>query len=126
MELLSGLYSEVGETDFIEEFKETDQFADHIAVMFGGEERAPWDQVGRYTSTYIVLYPVPVHHTYCPRYKSQSITRTSLLSWSVFPPTGPCEAITSKRFILNAGYPAFIILVQDSKAHEDFLTIYCV
>ena len=47
MELLSGLYSEVGETDFIEEFKETDQFADHIAVMFGGEERAPWDQVGR-------------------------------------------------------------------------------
>ena len=61
MELLSGLYSEVGETDFIEEFKETDQFADHIAVTFGGEERAPWDQAGRYTSTYIVLYRYIIH-----------------------------------------------------------------
>ena len=56
MEFLSGLYSEVGETDFIEEFKETDQFADHIAVMFDGEERAPWVQVGRYcTCTSYIL-----------------------------------------------------------------------
>ena len=65
MELLSGLYSEVGETDFIEEFKETDQFADHIAVTFGGEERAPWDQAGRYTSTYIVLYRYIIHTVLC-------------------------------------------------------------
>ena len=50
------LYPEIGETDFIEEFRETEQFADHIAVMFGGEERAPWDQAGRYNSTYVVLY----------------------------------------------------------------------
>ena len=65
MELLSGLYSEVGETDFIDEFKETDQFADHIAVTFGGEERAPWDQAGRYTSTYIVLYRYIIHTVLC-------------------------------------------------------------
>ena len=41
------LYPEVGETDFIEEFRETDQFADHLDAMFGTQERAPWDQAGR-------------------------------------------------------------------------------
>ena len=42
------LYPEFGETDFIEEFKETDVFADHLEAMFGqGVERPPWDRGSR-------------------------------------------------------------------------------
>ena len=42
------LYPEVGETDFIEEFRETDHFADHLDVMFGAQaDRPAWDLQGR-------------------------------------------------------------------------------
>ena len=43
------LYPEFGETDFIEEFRETDRFLDHLEVMFGaGVERPAWDVENRY------------------------------------------------------------------------------
>ena len=49
------LYPEVGETDFIEEFRETDKFVDHLEVMFGEEvERPPWDTQTRYTSSVLI------------------------------------------------------------------------
>ena len=42
------LYPEHGETDFIEQFGENDQFSDHLETMFGaGVERPPWDAQNR-------------------------------------------------------------------------------
>ena len=42
------LYPEHGETDFIEQFGENDQFGSHLEIMFGAEaERPPWDAQNR-------------------------------------------------------------------------------
>ena len=42
------LYPEFGETDFIEEFGENDQFGSHLETMFGTDvERPPWDANNR-------------------------------------------------------------------------------
>jgi len=101
------LYPEVGETDFIEEFRETDQFDDHLAVMFGGD-RAPWDQSGRYTPETVILY-----------YEDISASLVPVPSdWSL------AQALCSKGYIVKAGTPAFIALVRGSKAHQDFLDKY--
>jgi len=103
------LYPEVGETDFIEEFRETDQISDHLAVMFGGE-RAPWDSNGRYTPDSIVIY-----------YEDMSADLVHVpLDWTL------AQVCSSPGFILKAGTPALILLVKDSKAHKDFLNKYSV
>ena len=103
------LYPEVGETDFIEEFRETDHFADHLEVMFGAEvDRPPWDLQGRYSPKSLVIY-----------FEDPDATLVCVpSSWTL------TQAITSNRFKLQAGTPGFIILVKDSKAHKDFLTKY--
>eukprot|EP00092_Neocalanus_flemingeri_P038879 GFUD01042327.1.p1 GENE.GFUD01042327.1~~GFUD01042327.1.p1 ORF type:complete len:397 (+),score=144.01 GFUD01042327.1:95-1285(+) len=103
------LYPEIGETDFIEEFRETDRFADHLEVMFGAQvDRPPWDQQGRYSPQSVVIY-----------FEDQDANLVCVPSdWTL------TQAITNKRFALKAGTPGFIILVKDSKAHKDFLTKY--
>jgi len=103
------LYPEVGETDFIEEFRETDHFTDHLELMFGAEvDRPPWDLQGRYSPQSIVIY-----------YEDPDANLVCVPScWTL------TQAMTSKRFTLKAGTPGFIVLVKDSKAHKDFLTKY--
>jgi len=103
------LYPEVGETDFIEEFRETDQISDHLAVMFGGD-KAPWDPDGRYTPESIVMY-----------YEDVSANLVH-----VPPDWNLAQVCSSKGFLLKAGTPALILLVRDSKAHKDFLSKYSV
>ena len=103
------LYPEVGETDFIEEFRETDRFSDHLEVMFGaGVERPPWDTQTRYTPSSIVIY-----FEDC----DTNIVEVSL-------DMTLCQALTHRKFLLKAGTPGFILLVRDSKVHQDFLSKY--
>ena len=37
-----------------------------------------------------------------------------------------CQALTHHKYLLKAGTPGFIILVRDSKVHQDFLQKYKV
>jgi len=104
------LYPEFGESDFIEGFKETDHFEDHINVMFGSDDRAPWDPEGRYNPRSLVIY--------------FEDSKTDLvhvpLDWTLQ------QALSHRGFVLKAGTPGFILLVQDSKVHKDFLSKYSV
>ena len=103
------LYPEFGETDFIEEFRETDRFFDHLEVMFGvGVERPHWDTEARYTPASIVIY-----FEDC----DANIVEVS-------PDFTLCQALTHKTFLLKAGTPGFILLVRDSLVHHDFLSKY--
>ncbi|KAJ3080126.1 Tetratricopeptide repeat protein 4, partial [Rhizoclosmatium hyalinum] len=50
------LYPEHTLSDFIAAFHEQDTFADHIAEMFGPENRPPWDTQGVYVPEHIEVY----------------------------------------------------------------------
>ncbi|ORY48133.1 hypothetical protein BCR33DRAFT_714556, partial [Rhizoclosmatium globosum] len=50
------LYPEHTLSDFIAAFHEQDTFADHIAEMFGPENRPPWDTQGVYVPEQIEVY----------------------------------------------------------------------
>ena len=103
------LYPEFGETDFIEEFRETDRFADHLEVMFGaGVERPHWDTEARYRPASIVIYFEDCDANIVE--VSHDLTL--------------CQALTHHKFLLKAGTPGFILLVRDSVVHQDFLSKY--
>jgi len=105
------LYPEHGETDFIEQFGENDQFGSHLEIMFGAEaERPPWDAQNRYTPSSVVMY-----FEDCDEDLVQ-----------VTPDMTLCQALTHHKYLLKAGTPGFIILVRGSKVHEDFLQKYTV
>ena len=105
------LYPEFGETDFIEEFSETDVFRDHVENMFGeGVESPAWDTARRYSPGSIVIYFEDVDNNLVEVGQEMSL----------------CQALTHHKFILKAGTPGFIILVSGSKVHADFLQKYKV
>lgn len=100
------LYPEHEETDFIEEFRESDHFNDHLEVLF--EESPPWDAEGRYGPDTVAVYFEDGEerlHQVAP-------------DWTL------CQALTTKGYIVKAGTPAFIVLVKGSQAHSDFLHKY--
>jgi len=100
------LYPEFGETDFIEEFRESEALQQHIEVMFGeGVERPPWDTENRYRPASLVVY---LESEDC---KLLEVPRDYTL----------LQAITRNRFVLKAGTPNFILFVKNSKSHLNFL-----
>ena len=122
------LYPEFGETDFIEEFSENDQFASHLETMFGaGVERPPWDPQNRLDIITGCLREVSCFHI---RYTPSSIVMyfedcdENLVL--VSPDMTLCQALTHHKYLLKAGTPGFIILVTGSKVHGDFLQKYKV
>jgi len=105
------LYPEFGETDFIEEFNETELFSQHLEVMFGPDtERPGWDQGGRYTPPQLQLFFED---------KDQQLVRLGH-------DCSLATAVTTKGFLLKGGTPAFIILVKECKFTTDFLSKYTV
>jgi len=100
------LYPEFGETDFIEEFKESETLEAHLEVMFGlDSERPAWDQDARYTTDSICVYLESQDQ------KLISINKSSSL----------LTALQSPGFLLKAGTPNFLLFVKGSKSHENFL-----
>lgn len=103
------LYPEIGETDFIEEFRESEKFEQHVDIMFGAAaERPPWDQQSRYTPNSLVIY---FENRDCDL---QEVPQ----DWTLV------QALTSKKCLLKAGTPGFILLVRNSKSHIDFIGKY--
>jgi len=101
------LYPEHGETDFIEEFRENEQFGDHLNVMFG-DQPPPWDSQARYKPSSLGIYFEDATE------KLQEVTKEMTLS----------QALTRKGYLVKAGTPAFIVFVKRSEAHMDFLRKY--
>merc|ERR1712228_672239 len=100
------LYPEKGETDFIEEFREEEQFQQHLDVMLGEEaERPGWDLEGRFIPSNIQLYF---------ENKAEELVKVNH-------ETTLSEAVSKKGFLLKGGTPAFIVLVKDAKFTNDFL-----
>lgn len=100
------LYPEFGETDFIEEFRESETLGDHIQVMFGpGAERPHWDREARYTPESVAIYLES---------KDEQLIGIKQ-EWSLL------QAIKSPGFVLKAGTPNFIVFTKNSSAHKNFL-----
>ena len=100
------LYPEFGETDFIEEFRESETLGDHIQVMFGpGAERPHWDREARYTPESVAIYLES---------KDEQLIGIKQ-EWSLL------QAINSPGFVLKAGTPNFIVFTKNSSAHKNFL-----
>merc|ERR550519_3230689 len=105
------LYPEKGETDFIEEFREEEQFLQHLEVMLGETvERPGWDLEGRFTPDNVQLYF---------ENKSQELVKVNHLSTLA-------EAVCKSGFLLKGGTPAFIVLVKNAKFTNDFLSKYTI
>lgn len=103
------LYPEIGETDFIEEWRESEALSQHIEVMFGAEaERPPWDTEGRYSPGSMVVY--------------LETDDNKLLEIS--PKSSLAQAIKMPGFTLKAGTPNFIVFVRNCKSHLNFLEKY--
>merc|ERR1711971_145023 len=105
------LYPEKGETDFIEEFREEEQFVQHLEVMLGeGVERPGWDVEARFTPANLQIYF---------ENKSQELVKVSHVSTLA-------EAVYKSGFLLKGGTPAFIVLVKNAKFTNDFLSKYTI
>lgn len=105
------LYPEKGETDFIEEFREEEQFLQHLEVMLGeGVERPGWDLEARFTPDNVHLYF---------ENKSQELVKVNHASTLA-------EAVCKRGFLLKGGTPAFIVLVKNAKFTNDFLSKYTI
>ncbi|XP_064606909.1 tetratricopeptide repeat protein 4-like isoform X2 [Liolophura sinensis] len=102
------MYPEHTITDFIEAFRETDRFVDHLNVMFGPDvEPAPWDADKKYTPESIEIYFEDKEFE-----KLYQVDKYSSLQ----------EALRHDRYRVHAGTPAFILIVSGSKFREVFLS----
>jgi len=100
------LYPEFGETDFIEEWSQSETIMQHIEVMFGDDaERPPWDSQNRYRPENLVVY---LESDDCKLL--EIATNFTLL-----------QALTLPKFTLKAGTPNFIVFTRNSKSHLNFL-----
>jgi len=100
------LYPEFGETDFIQEFHEDSSFSEHLQLMF--EEHPPWDMKKKYTAHNI--------HMYYENTESGKLYPVELHK--------PLKEILSQEtFVLKAGTPGFICLVE-GVFKKDFLDKY--
>ena len=105
------LYPEVGETDFIEEFREQELFQQHVEVMFGQEaDRPAWDPSGRYSPQTLELYFEDDQE------RLVKVGQDSSLA----------SALCLPGYRLKGGTPAFILLVRGAKFTVDFLDKYIV
>lgn len=104
------LYPEFGDTDFIEAFHEDEVFGDHLEAMFGaGVERPPWDQEGRYRPDTVGLYYEDEKRSKLVRFDARRSLR---------------EVVGDERYLVKGGTPGFIVMVEGSEFHKDFLKKY--
>lgn len=109
------LYPEHGETDFIEEFTESDTVDDHLCLMFNQSEPPPWDIEGKYRSAESInVYFEDASCAARPKLVMVD-TRLSLL-----------EVLSKRNGYpgVNAGTPTFIVLAKRSPFEKEFLKKY--
>ena len=108
------LYPEHGETDFIEQFTESDTIDDHLSIMFDQSEPPPWDIDGKYRSSTNI-------HTYFE--DSRCEARPKLVK--VDTKKSLLKVLCSDKYPgVIAGTPTFILLAKDSPFEKEFLSKY--
>lgn len=108
------LYPEHGETDFIEQFTETDTLGDHLSLMFDQSEPPPWDTDAKYRSSTDI-------HMYFE--DSRCEARPTLVKVD----TKKCllTVLSSNDYPgVTAGTPTFILLAKNSLFEKEFLSKY--
>jgi len=105
------LYPEVGETDFIEEFREGELLGAHLEVMLGeGVERPGWDQQASFLPSTVLLY-----------FEDSQQRLVEVQGGDTL-----LQAITRRGFMVKGGVPAFMVLVRGSPFTRDFLAKYTI
>jgi hypothetical protein len=106
------LYPEFGETDFVEEWREEEQFQQHLEAMLGPEvERPGWDPAGRFTpSTVRLFFEDPA---------ADQLVRVPAAA-------SLASQVARPGYTLRGGTPAFIVLTAGGKFTQDFLSKYTV
>ncbi|GAB6026540.1 tetratricopeptide repeat, variant 2 [Chamberlinius hualienensis] len=104
------MYPEYGQTDFIQQFNENDCFAVHLETMFGDmSEKPSWDSDGKYIPTNLKIY-------------FEGNEDDTL--WEVHSSQNLGEVLKHHSYQVQGGTPAFIIVVQSSVFHQQFLKYY--
>lgn len=110
------LYPEFGETDFIQEFVESQRFSDHLEVMFGDlNDRPGWDPAPapKYTPSAIRVY-FEDKYTYPGQPKMIRCDK----EWTL------AQALKDSRYRVVGGTPCFVIVVGGSKFEAEYLKKY--
>ncbi|KAI8381258.1 uncharacterized protein BYT42DRAFT_299116 [Radiomyces spectabilis] len=103
------LYPEYKESDYIQQFNETNTFMDHLEVMF--EQPAPWDANHQYTPDNVEVY-----------FENNQGLRPSLIKIGKKHPLG--KILSLDQYVVTNGVPSFIILPKNSPFKDDFLKKY--
>ena len=108
------LYPEYGETDFIEEFTESDLLQDHLYLMFDQSDPPPWDIESKYrlVESINVYYEDPT----CARPKLVAV-RLELSLLEIISKTSGHPGVV-------AGTPTFILLAKNSAFEKEYLKKY--
>ena len=109
------LYPEHGESDFIEEFTESDSIADHLNIMFDQSESPPWDVEGKYRSSKDIN--VYFEDARCAARPKLVTVDTCLSLLEVLSRNNNHPGVI-------AGTPSFILLAKNSAFEKEFLNKY--
>jgi len=110
------LYPEFGETDFIQEFVENEQFSDHLEMMFGDLDARPgWDAGPN--PKYI---PSTINVYFEDKYTRPAWPKMVPVDkgWSL------AKALRHEGFRVVGGTPCFILVVAGSKFETEYLKKY--
>jgi len=103
------MYPEYGETDFIQAFNEKVTFQSQIDVMFGAENRPPWDADGKYTAHNLLLFYEDKKAT-----KLMPVSRERTL----------LEALSEPTYQIYGGTPTFVVLPNNCNFFVEYLKHY--
>jgi len=99
------LYPEFNQSDFIEDFCESNRFSDHLEVMFDSSNLPQWDTERHYIKDYLKVF-----------YES----RTSNSCVEIPVSRTLKEVLSEKRYVIRNGAPSFIVLSTSSKFYQEF------
>ncbi|GAA5813426.1 hypothetical protein MFLAVUS_006904 [Mucor flavus] len=100
------LYPEYKESDYIQQFNETNSFYDHLQVMF--EQPAPWDERKEYNADSVEVY-----------FEDTRGLNPKLLKIGKKLPLG--KILSLEQYTVKNGVPSFIILPKDSSFKQEFI-----
>ncbi|CAO3651895.1 unnamed protein product [Mucor hiemalis] len=100
------LYPEYKESDYIQQFNETNTFYDHLQVMF--EQPAPWDVRNEYTADSVEVY-----------FEDTRGLNPKLIKIGKKLPLG--KILSLEQYTVKNGVPSFIIMPKNSSFKQEFI-----
>lgn len=100
------LYPEYKESDYIQQFNETNSFYDHLQVMF--EQPAPWDARREYNADSVEVY-----------FEDTRGLNPKLIKIGKKLPLG--KILSLEQYTVKNGVPSFIIIPKNSSFKQEFI-----